>query len=122
MASKRFACCIAKTLLHRLCRLLGQTSSHLECTLIKSSTTSKQKNKKYQAADSTPAGVTAEVTTKLPKLLTKLTDLILTFNISIRTGNTRKKQRVGGEIEACAVVRLRISAAIVCKEVATFHF
>ena len=30
------------------------------------------------------------------------------LNISIWTGNERKKQRVGGQVEACAVVRLRI--------------
>ena len=30
------------------------------------------------------------------------------LNISLWTGNERKKQRVGGQVEACAVVRLRI--------------
>ena len=44
------------------------------------------------------------------------------LNISIWTGNERKKQRVGGQVEACAVVRLRIWAAIACKQAATFHF
>ena len=34
------------------------------------------------------------------------------LNISIWTGNARKKQRVGGQVEACTVVRLRISGAI----------
>ena len=44
------------------------------------------------------------------------------LNISIWTGNERKKQRVGGQVEACAVVRLRILAAIACKQAATSHF
>ena len=43
------------------------------------------------------------------------------LNISIWTGNERKKQRVVGQVEACAVVRLRICAAIACEELATFH-
>ena len=72
MASKRFACCIAETLLPRLCRLLVQDPSHLECTLIKSFILLDEKNKKYQTVDNTPAGATAVVTTKLPKLLTKI--------------------------------------------------
>ena len=73
MASKRFACCVAEALLPRLCRLLVQASSHLQCTfLIKSSILLNEKNKRYQTGDSTPAGATAEVTTKLPKLLTKI--------------------------------------------------
>ena len=63
MASKSFACCIAETL-PRLCRHLVQASSLLECTSIKSLILLYEKNKRYQTADSSPAGATAEVTTK----------------------------------------------------------
>ena len=73
MASKRFAFCIPETLLPRLCRLLVQASSHLESTFFNQDfNTSQRKNKRYQTVDSTSAGTIAEVTTKLPKLLTKV--------------------------------------------------
>ena len=72
MTSKRFACCIAETLLPRLCRLLVQAPSHSECTLIKSLILLNEKDKRYQTVDNTHAGATGELTTYLPKLLTKI--------------------------------------------------